>query len=144
MTPPAKSLTPEQFRLRCRDGSFESNSAGYCPGFAQVRHDARTLILPKEHAFDFLLFCQRNPKPCPLLEVSDPGCVDMRRFAPNSDIRTDLPKYRVYKHGVLTDEVIDIKPYWRDVSTVVITQYHVKLDNFVGLGDVLTRLLVQL
>ncbi|RQM27790.1 hypothetical protein B5M09_006143, partial [Aphanomyces astaci] len=40
------------------------------------------------------------------------------------DIRTDLPKYRVYKHGVLTDEVIDIKPYWRDVSTVVITQYH--------------------
>ncbi|RHY02917.1 hypothetical protein DYB25_002841 [Aphanomyces astaci] len=77
-------------------------------------------------------------------EVSDPGCVDMRRFAPNSDIRTDLPKYRVYKHGVLTDELIDIKPYWRDVSTVVITQYHVKHDNFVGLGDVLTRLLVQL
>ncbi|ETV87656.1 hypothetical protein H257_01155 [Aphanomyces astaci] len=110
MTPPAKSLTPEQFRLRCRDGSFQSNSAGYCPGFAQ----ANLVILPKEHAFDFLLFCQRNPKPCPLLEVSDPGCVDMRRFAPNSDIRTDLPKYRVYKHGVLTEEVIDIKPYWRD------------------------------
>ncbi|CAK4402325.1 unnamed protein product [Aphanomyces euteiches] len=106
----SKDMTPAQFRSLCRSGKFESNSAGYCPGFAQ----ANLVILPRAQAFDFLLFCQRNKKPCPLLEVSDPGCVEMLRVAPGSDIRTDLPKYRIYNDGILTKEVTDITKYWRD------------------------------
>ncbi|OQS04434.1 hypothetical protein THRCLA_03333 [Thraustotheca clavata] len=103
-------MTPKEFREVCRSGDFDSNSAGYAPGYAQ----ANLVILPKEHAYDFLLFCQRNPKPCPLLEVSDVGNIEMKRTAPGSDIRTDLPKYRIYEDGVLTAEVTDIKEYWKD------------------------------
>ncbi|KAF0693087.1 Aste57867_15903 [Aphanomyces stellatus] len=106
----SKAMAPFKFRQLCRSGKFQSNSAGFSGGFAQ----ANLVILPKEHAFDFLLFCQRNQKPCPLLEVSDPGCVEMKRVAPGSDIRTDLPKYRIFEHGVLTAEVSDIRSYWRD------------------------------
>ncbi|OQR98431.1 hypothetical protein ACHHYP_08666 [Achlya hypogyna] len=104
------ATTPRQFRELCRSGSYADNSAGFAPGYAQ----ANLVILPKEHAYDFLLFCQRNPKPCPLLEVSDVGAVEMTRTAPGSDIRTDLPKYRIYEHGKLTAEISDIRDYWRD------------------------------
>ncbi|EQC27830.1 hypothetical protein SDRG_14414 [Saprolegnia diclina VS20] len=103
-------LTPSEVRAECRRGNLTTNSAGYAPGYAQ----ANLVILPKEHAYDFLLFCQRNPKPCPLLEVSDVGCAEMKRTAPGSDIRTDLPKYRIYEHGQLTAEVTDIRDYWKD------------------------------
>jgi uncharacterized protein YcsI (UPF0317 family) len=55
--------------------------------------------LPASLAFDFLLFCQRNPKPCPLLGVTDPGSTDPGELATGADIRSDLPRYRVYQHG---------------------------------------------
>ena len=78
------------------------------------------MILPKEQAFDFLLFAQRNPKPCPLLEVMEPG-VTAPVAAPGADIRTDVPLYRVWKRGELVAEVPDIREYWRsDLVTFVI------------------------
>jgi uncharacterized protein YcsI (UPF0317 family) len=80
------------------------------PGFAQ----ANLVILKKDLAHDFLLFCQRNPKPCPVLEVTDPGRAEARLTAPGSDLRTDLPRYRVFRHGKLVDEPVDIKAYWQD------------------------------
>src|SRR5262249_48070195 len=61
----------------------------------------------------FLLFCQRNPKPCPLLDVTDPGSAEPKLVAAGADLRTDLPRYRVYEHGLLTAEPTDITPWWR-------------------------------
>jgi len=80
------------------------------PGYLQ----ANLVVVPQALAFDFLLFCQRNPKPCPLLEVTDPGSPEPRELAPGADLRTDLPRYRVYEHGRLVDEPADICRWWRD------------------------------
>jgi uncharacterized protein YcsI (UPF0317 family) len=71
------------------------------------------MALPRDAAFDFLLFCQRNPKPCPLVEVVEAGRVEPA-CAPGADLRTDLPRYRVYRDGALAAEVADATPFWRD------------------------------
>lgn len=84
--------SPKGVRLQCRRGLFKSQTSGLSPGYAQ----ANLCILPKEIAFDFLLFCQRNPKPCPLLEVLEDG---RSNFGDDIDIRTDLPMYRIYENG---------------------------------------------
>ena len=83
-------------------------------GMAPGRVQANLAILPRDLAFDFLLFCQRNPKPCPLLEVIEPGQAEPRQFAPGADIRTDLPLYRIYQRGELAAEVQDLTPHWRE------------------------------
>jgi uncharacterized protein YcsI (UPF0317 family) len=80
------------------------------PGFVQ----ANLVVLPRESAFDFLLFTQRNPKPCPLLEVVEAGSAEPRVMAPGADLRTDLPRYRLYRDGELVDEPIDLTPFWSD------------------------------
>ncbi len=85
-------------------------TAGVAASYAQ----ANLVVLQKDLAFDFLLFCQRNQKPCPVLDVTDAGSPVPAIAAPGADIRTDLPKYRIYRHGVLTEEVTDITPYWKD------------------------------
>ncbi len=71
-------------------------------------------MLPSDWAFDFLLFCQRNPKPCPLLEVTQPGEWAPALMAPQADLRSDLPKYRVWENGELVDEPASVERYWRD------------------------------
>ena len=98
---------PAELRSACRLGDFNAPTAGQAPGYAQ----ANLCILPKEYAFDFLLFCQRNPKPCPLLHVLEPGDALMNG---NIDIRTDVPKYRIFENGVLTKEVADLSDVWQD------------------------------
>jgi uncharacterized protein YcsI (UPF0317 family) len=85
-------------------------TSGLAPGFAQ----ANLVILPRDWADEFLLFCQRNPKPCPLLEVLDPGEPVPRRTAPTADVRSDLPKYRVWRNGELADEPADVTALWQD------------------------------
>ena len=85
-------------------------SLGACRGYAA----ADLIIVPKEYAFDFLLFCHRNPQLCPVLDVTDPGSPNPLLVAPNADLRTDLPRYQVYKEGQIIDEPTDIKDYWRD------------------------------
>ncbi|MEN6411548.1 MAG: putative hydro-lyase [Veillonellales bacterium] len=102
--------TPARIRAAIRRGEWVHPTAGLAPGFAQ----ANMAILPKELAFEFLLFCQRNPKPCPILDVTDLGSPVPKRIAPDADIRTDLPKYRIYRYGELSEEVTDIVEYWRD------------------------------
>jgi uncharacterized protein YcsI (UPF0317 family) len=74
---------------------------------------ANLVILPKDWAFEFLLFCQRNPKPCPLLDVTEPGDAEPRLIAPGADVREDLPRYRVFRNGELTDNPTEIDKYWR-------------------------------
>ena len=110
------TLGPAAFRERCRDGSFAGPTAGIAPGFVQ----ANLMIVPRDVAFDFLLFCQRNPKPCPIVEVLEAGC-HAPATAPGADIRRDLPGYRVYRDGVLVDQPTDIAALWRhDLVTFLI------------------------
>ncbi|HVJ82563.1 MAG TPA: putative hydro-lyase [Planctomycetia bacterium] len=99
-----------EFRARCRADDFHGPTAGQALGFAQ----ANLVILPQDWAFDFLLFCQRNPKPCPLLDVTEPGDPEPRGVAPGADLRTDLPLYRVFRDGVMTEEVPDLRALWRN------------------------------
>jgi uncharacterized protein YcsI (UPF0317 family) len=99
-----------EFRKLCRQGEWRSPTPGLASGYVQ----ANLLVLPKSVAFDFLLFCTRNPKPCPLLDVTEAGDPEPRIVAPGSDIRTDLPKYRIFSHGQLIEEVTDITHLWRD------------------------------
>lgn len=105
-----KNITPLAFRQLIREGKFTEPTSGYCPGYAQ----ANLIILPKEEAYDFLLFAQRNPKACPLLEVTDVGERLAKYVAKDCDIATDFPKYWIYRDGVKTEEVTDISAYWRD------------------------------
>ena len=108
--PDLTGLTPQQIRHCIREGQWRRLTSGLAPGYTQ----ANLTIVPRELAYDFLLFCQRNPKPCPLLEVFDTGDPEPRAFAPHADIRTDIPRYRVYRHGELVDEVDDVIAHWRD------------------------------
>ena len=104
------SKTPKEIREEARTGKLRGLTGGLAPGYVQ----ANLAILPGDYAFDFLLFCQRNPRPCPLLEVLEPGQYEATLTAPGSDLRTDLPAYRIYRDGVLEREVPDITEFWRD------------------------------
>ena len=106
-TPPR---TPADVRAQARSGEWNGLTAGLAPGHVQ----ANLAILPRDLAFDFLLFCQRNPKPCPLLEVLEPGSYEPKSTAPGADLRTDLPAYRVYRQGQMVGEEGDIRSLWRD------------------------------
>lgn len=102
--------TGEQVRQACRHDGFSGHSASLAPGFAQ----ANLVVVPRASAYDFLEFCRRNPKPCPLLEVTEPGSPIPVRVAPTADLRTDLPRYRVWKQGELVDEPTDVRSIWQD------------------------------
>ena len=102
--------TGAEVRKLIREGRFRQPTSGVAPHHVQ----ANVAILPKEVAFEFLLFCQRNPKPCPVVEVIEPGQVEASLTAPGSDIRTDVPLYRVYKSGELVDEPDTLEDHWRD------------------------------
>jgi uncharacterized protein YcsI (UPF0317 family) len=102
--------TGADVRRAARTGELTGPTPGLALGYVQ----ANLVIVPRDLAFDFLLFCQRNPKPCPLLEVTDVGSPEPRAVAPGADLRTDLPRYRVYRDGELVDEPTDLSRYWRD------------------------------
>lgn len=104
-------------RRLARSGRYSGHTAGMAPGYVQ----GNLAILPKAQADDFLRFCQRNPKPCPLLAVSEPGDPALPMLGDDIDIRSDLPLYRVWRDGVLVDEVQDVGALWRDdlVSFVI-------------------------
>ena len=101
--------TGAEVRQACRSGSLAGPTPGLAMGFVQ----ANLVILPQDWAWDFLLFCQRNPKPCPLLDVTEPGDPVPRFIAPDADLRTDLPAYRIWENGKLIEEPASIERYWR-------------------------------
>lgn len=104
------NMKPSEVRALIREGKITGPTSGMCAGYAQ----ANLVVLPKELAYDFLLFTQRNPKSCPILEVSDVGARSLNYIAKGGDIARDIPKYRVYEHGVMTGEYTDASQFWRD------------------------------
>jgi uncharacterized protein YcsI (UPF0317 family) len=104
-------------RLAVRRGDHRGPTAGLAPGNVQ----GNLAILPKALAADFLRFCQLNPKPCPLIGTSEPGDPRVPALGEDLDIRTDLPRYRVWRNGELAAEPEDIREFWRDdlVSFVI-------------------------
>lgn len=97
-------------RQAIRQGRWTSHTSGV----AQDRVQGNVVILPQQEANDFLRFCQRNPKPCPLLAVSEPGEAMLPTLGRDIDIRTDVPMYRVWRDGELVEERADIQALWRD------------------------------
>ncbi|GHS87292.1 DUF1445 domain-containing protein [Synergistales bacterium] len=99
-----------EVRQLIREGKWTAPTSGVSLGHAQ----ANMIILPKDWAYDFLLYATRNPKPCPILDVTEVGSPEPKLIAPGADVRTDLPKYRIWKNGELVGEPTDIKAEWRD------------------------------
>ena len=110
LAPTTELADPQRARLAMREGRWTKPTAALAPGHVQ----ANLVMLPKDWAFDFLLFCQRNPKPCPLLVASEPGATDLPGWAEGLDLRTDLSGYRVFRDGELAAETADVREYWRD------------------------------
>lgn len=102
--------TGRDARMAIRGGHLRGDTSSMAPGYVQ----ANLAIIPKAWAYDFLKFCQRNPKPCPLLGVSEAGEVGMPQLASELDIRTDLSGYRVWREGLFSEDVESLRDLWRD------------------------------
>lgn len=107
-----KETDPRKIREIIRRGEWTNTMRGIGLGYTY----ANLVVLPRSEALEFLVFCQRNPKACPVLEVTEVGDPEPKITAPGADLRIDLVKYQVFRRGELTDEVSDIKSYWRDDS----------------------------
>ena len=101
--------SPREVRQMIREGKWDRPTSGMCAGHVQ----ANLVVLPRDLAYDFLVFAQRNPKPCPILDVTEPGETDPRLIAPGANIATDIPRYRVWEKGKCVDEPTDVTKYWK-------------------------------
>lgn len=114
---PEDSRSAPRVRKLIRQGAWHSHTSGLASDHVQ----GNVVILPEALASDFLRYCQRNPKPCPLLAVSEPGQAQLPSLGADIDICTDLPRYRVWRDGVVVDEPSDISTLWReDLVTFVL------------------------
>ena len=104
------AMSPREFRSIVRTGEWSSVTKDVCHGYVMTN----LAIVPEDIAFEFLQFCNQNPRPLPVLEVTAPGRPYPKILAKDADLRTDLPRYRVFKDGEVIDEPTDIMNYWRD------------------------------
>lgn len=104
-----RTMSPAQLRSLIRTAEWKGPTSGLAPGYVQ----ANLVMLPREDAFSFLLFCVRNPRPCPILDVLEPGQYEPR-IAPGADLRRDLPKYRIYEKGILKSEVESVSDIFNE------------------------------
>ena len=105
-------LTPRQIRKLCRTGELDRPTPGLARGYAQ----ANLVIVREGVAHDFERFCALNPKPCPLLEMTKPGGYEPVKTAPGADLRTDLPRYRVYRGGTPAERVTEVIAHWSEAE----------------------------
>ncbi len=111
ISPNLKTASPYDLRMRIRNGEYTGHTSGLAAGFVQ----ANLVILPERYTEDFTAFCKANPRPCPLISISDnPGKIDGESVARDLDIRRDLPKYRVFKAGKFLSEHTDVRDFWRN------------------------------
>lgn len=102
--------TGQAARMAARSGALQGQTAGLAPGFVQ----GNLAILPRDLAGDFLRFCHLNPKPCPVIGLSEPGSPELPALGADLDLRTDLPRYRIWRRGELVEEPTSIGHLWRD------------------------------
>ena len=105
-----RKQTPIDVRAHIRTGTYCGQTSGLANGYLQ----ANVVILDKKFALDFMRFCQRNPKPCPLVGVTDTGSPFMRTLGAKIDIRSDVPSYNIYRDGILFETRSDITELWTD------------------------------
>ena len=105
----SRDISPKELRKLIRNREWTTPTSGAAKGFLQ----ANLVMLPLEEAFNFLLFCVRNPKPCPILDVLEPGQTEPA-IAPGADLRTDLPRYCIFENGQLKEEVEDVTTVFTD------------------------------
>jgi uncharacterized protein YcsI (UPF0317 family) len=103
------ALGPLEVRTAARTQRITGQTAGLAPGFVQ----ANLVVLPASVADEFLRFCQRNPKPCPLIAVSEPGEPRIASLGEDLDLRTDLPCYRVWRDGAVVASTPSVTDVWR-------------------------------
>lgn len=101
---------PRAVRAAARSGAFTGQTSGLAHGCVQ----GNIAIMPREYAGEFERFCQRNPKPCPVLAIGDPGDPILPTLGVDVDIRTDVPQYRVFENGAVVDTPYDLSRWWRD------------------------------
>ncbi len=118
-------LEPQRIRREIRAGRITGTSRGLAHGFVQCN----LAILPQAHAFHFLLYCQRNQRACPVLEVTDPGRPVPDQLAPNADLRTDCARYAVFRDGVRQDDRIEISDLWREDLVAFLIGSGISLDG---------------
>ena len=102
--------SPAEARRIIRAGDYAGHTAGVAPDYVQ----GNLCILPKDMALEFAAFCQRNPKPCPIIGMGAPGDPTLPGLGDDIDIRTDVPRYRIFRDGKPVDEPADIRKYWSD------------------------------
>lgn len=105
-----RAFDKDRLRSAIRTAQYRGHTAGLAAGFLQ----ANIIILPEQYALDFMRYCQRNPKPCPLVGVSETGIPSMPTLGNDIDIRSDVSCYNIYRHGELVETVSDITHYWKD------------------------------
>ncbi len=106
-------MTPAQeARLAMRKGEWTGPTKHKVPGYVKCN----LVVISREYAYDFIVYCQRNPKPCPIIEITDTGDPKPKMSAPNADLRTDLPKYAIYRNGFREEDRTDILDLWTDKS----------------------------
>ncbi len=122
-------------RAAIRSGGYTGHTAGLAAGKLQCN----LAILPERFALDFLRFCQRNPKPCPVVGVGDTGDPKLRTLGKDIDIRTDVSKYRIFRNGVLDEETTDISDVWSDDLVTVSLGCSFTFENALLRNDIPVR-----
>jgi uncharacterized protein YcsI (UPF0317 family) len=128
-------LESQRVRAEIRSGAITGTSRGLAHGFVQCN----LAILPKAYAFDFLLYCQRNQRACPVLEVTDPGSPVPRKLAPTADLRTDCARYAIYRDGVRAEDRTDISDLWRDDLVTFLIGSGISIDGALEAAGVPTH-----
>lgn len=102
----------KEARLAMREGKWTVMTMYMMPGYVQ----ANLVVLSRDESYDFLVYCQRNPKACPVIDITEIGDPEPKIAAPGADLRTDLPRYAVYRNGVKAEERTEIKDLWQSDS----------------------------
>ncbi|MBM3213874.1 DUF1445 domain-containing protein [Candidatus Poribacteria bacterium] len=113
---PEPYATASEARLAMRRGEWTGPTTYRMPGWVQCN----LVALPREDAYDFLVYCQRNRDACPIVDITDPGSVEPAHAAPGADLRTDLARYRIYQNGEMATEPTDAREWWRDDLVAVL------------------------
>ncbi|WP_243737067.1 putative hydro-lyase [Cupriavidus sp. L7L] len=119
------TMSPQQVRLAIRSSQWTGTTHGASRG----RLQANLVVLSARYAFDFLRFCLRNPSPCPVIDVTNPGDPEPKLAAPGADVRTDLSRYKVYRDGQLVEERSDLTSVWRDDSVAFLLGCSLSFDE---------------